>query len=157
MATTGDNIKTYLLSRVNDPDGEEWDDDTLILRYINNAIIALSDFLVASKDKSRMNSLNITDNMAVPSTFGTFSGQYPIYQSGGSFHLHTGTQHSTQYFKKIAVLSTLSETIDMDDKYVPIIGEMTVAQAYNQSEKGAGMSNALELSKMVQDLAKGLF
>ncbi len=154
---TGEDIKTYLLNRVNDPDAEQWDDDTLILRYINNAIIAVSDMLITGKDRTRLESMNITDGMTVPSTFGVFAGQYPIYQVGEEFKLHTGTLYSVMYYKKIAELSTLSGTIDMDEKYVPILGELVVGQAENQVEKASGMTNAITLSEKLQELAKWLF
>lgn len=133
------NVQTFLRTlrpRINDSQATTYTDDEL-LRYLNDAMVAVGQKLISLRDPSMIFRKTFLDNDAVPDGFCGFVGQVPIEIYDGSVHPYTSnTECVARFYKLPAKVESVSavDEIELPDKALPHLFQMVAALALNRNE-----------------------
>lgn len=136
------DILTKVRQRINDTGATDYLDNELI-SYYNDASDVVGAFLISIGDADMITTANITDGTSKPSTWVSFSGQYPLHEENGTWKLDVTGPIPVRYWATKQHLVNTTDTVPYKDYCAVALVSIASNYALNRNELYGTVDQAL--------------
>lgn len=140
---------TKLRFRIRDEYKVEYSDAELI-DYLNDALSYWDSIKVVNYEPTKLKSLVVNPNVAVPSDFAKFAGTYPVYILNGNIYSVSGSSVTCKYFAFSDFFDELTDNINLPNPEITVLLQLATVYALNRNQ--FDVSTDTSLAKALQDV-----
>ena len=134
MSRTVNSAAIVIRQRVRDRDKINYADDEII-NAVATACRYLSQVLIARRSPEMIATATVSDDDAVPATFHSFVGQYPVWREGSVFRTSVDDPVAVRYWATRGQdLDSLSDELPFPDIYFDAIVTVASMLLLNRDE-----------------------